>query len=99
MASRALSADALSARIRKAAKEELPAIIANLLRIAQDKRESAASALAASRLLFEFGWGKPTEMVEHTGTIDHQHRTIHEYYGVDGTLIDAREVKALTKPH
>lgn len=93
--------DSLAAAVRRAVGKERKAILANLVAIAKatGDQESTQNVLAAIKLLFEFGWGKPTEMVEHTGTIDHQHRTIHEYYGVDGTLIDSREVKALTKPH
>lgn len=49
------------------ARAHTPAAIAALARISQDETQPPAAIVAASVALLDRGWGKPTQVNEHTG--------------------------------
>lgn len=89
--------DSLAAAVRRAVGKERKAILGNLVAIAKSSGddESTPNVLAAIKLLFEFGWGKPTEMVEHSGTVAHPVLVVHRHYATIDEYRQAQDQQAL----
>ncbi len=57
------------AEVQDAARQHTAAAMATLARVCSDETVPPAAQVAAATALLDRGWGKPTQAVEHSGSI------------------------------